>query len=401
LNFVEHILLRECVPILPRVMPSAAVGLLSLPFARKLLGTDVTEDELQTVTRGLPHNITTEMNLALWTVACRIREDADSSAACRNLTLEKLAERLKSGTLPPVAQSGLSRFLEQWGHRAVAEIDVGMPRWSDDPRHVLGVLASYLKIEPGPAAPDVAFARGAAEADAMIDTLTSRARRRGRLRGFLVHVALRRVRELAGLRELPKYYLILVLAAVRRELKLVGSDLAAADRLAEPGDIFFVDLVEARGGLDGQDLRETVIRRREMYERELRRRHVPRVLLSDGTEPEATATAGLASSGSLAGTPASAGLITGVARVILDPVGARLEPGEILVAPSTDPGWTPLFLAAAGLVMEMGGPNSHGAVVAREYGIPAVVGVPNATDRISTGQRIIVDGSAGTVSLVI
>jgi len=81
-------------------------------------------------------------------------------------------------------------------------------------------------------------------------------------------------------------------------------------------------------------------------------------------------------------------------------VGARLEPGEILVAASTDPGWTPLFLAAAGLVMEMGGPNSHGAVVAREYGIPAVVGVPNATDRISTGQRITVDGSAGTVSLV-
>ena len=134
----------------------------------------------------------------------------------------------------------------------------------------------------------------------------------------------------------------------------------------------------------------------------MRRRHVPRVLLSDGTEPEAMAkpAAGLAPTGSLAGTPASAGQITGVARVIRDPVGARLESGEILVAPSTDPGWTPLFLAAVGLVMEMGGPNSHGAVVAREYGIPAVVGVPNATDRITTGQRITVDGSAGTVSLV-
>jgi pyruvate,water dikinase len=208
------------------------------------------------------------------------------------------------------------------------------------------------------------------------------------------------VRELAGLRELPKYYLILALAAVRGELKLVGSDLATAGRLAEADDISFIDLVEARAGLDGRDLREIVTGRRETYERELRRRHVPRVLLSDGTEPEAVATAALASPGSLAGTPASAGQITGVARVILDPVGAKLEPGEILVAPSTDPGWTPLFLAAAGLVMEMGGPNSHGAVVAREYGIPAVVGVPNATDRISTGQRITVDGSAGTVSLV-
>src|SRR5204863_3206920 len=91
--------------------------------------------------------------------------------------------------------------------------------------------------------------------------------------------------------------------------------------------------------------------------------------------------------------------VTATARVILDPVGAHLEPGEILVAPSTDPGWTPLFLAAGGLVMEMGGANSHGAVVAREYGIPAVVGVAGATARIVTGQRITVDGAAGKITI--
>ena len=91
--------------------------------------------------------------------------------------------------------------------------------------------------------------------------------------------------------------------------------------------------------------------------------------------------------------------MTARARVVLDPVGARLEPGEILVAPSTDPGWTPLFLTAGGLVMEMGGSNSHGAVVAREYGIPAVVGVPEATHKIETGQLITVDGAAGLVRL--
>ena len=108
------------------------------------------------------------------------------------------------------------------------------------------------------------------------------------------------------------------------------------------------------------------------------RRHVPRVLLSDGTEP-ARRDAGSAGGGVLRGTPASGGVVTGMARVILDPGDAHLEPGEILVAPSTDPGWTPLFLTAGGLVMEMGGPMSHGAIVAREYGIPAVVGVPDAT----------------------
>jgi len=91
--------------------------------------------------------------------------------------------------------------------------------------------------------------------------------------------------------------------------------------------------------------------------------------------------------------------VTGAARVVLDPVGAHVEPGEILVAPSTDLGWTPLFLTAGGLVMEMGGANSHGAVVAREYGIPAVVGVPDATLRITTGQQITVVGATGVVEL--
>ena len=163
-------------------------------------------------------------------------------------------------------------------------------------------------------------------------------------------------------------------------------------------DIFFITLPEARSALAGRDLRTVVNERRATYERELDRRHVPRILLSDGTEPAAGEVAA-ADGGALRGTPASPGTVSARARVILDPTGARLEPGEILVAPSTDPGWTPLFLTAGGLVMEMGGAMSHGAVVAREYGIPAVVGVPDATERIATGQRITVDGSAGRITL--
>jgi pyruvate,water dikinase len=170
--------------------------------------------------------------------------------------------------------------------------------------------------------------------------------------------------------------------------------------LRRPEDVFFLDLVEARAGLAGTDLRAVVVQRREDYQRELRRRQVPRIMLSDGTQPEALANPDhQPADGQLTGTPASAGTVTGTARVVLDPVGARLEPGEILVAPSTDPGWTPLFLTAGGLVMEMGGANSHGAVVAREYGIPAVVGVPDATLRITSGQQITVAGATGLVEL--
>jgi pyruvate,water dikinase len=231
----------------------------------------------------------------------------------------------------------------------------------------------------------------------MIDTLSNRARRRGRLRGWLVRFALGRARALAGIRELPKFYVVTVLAAARRELSIVGHELAARGCVAQADDIFFLDLAEAREGLAGRDLRRHVAVRRDAYELELRRKHVPRVLLSDGTEPEAQNLSGAAPDGALTGTPASSGSVTGIARVVLDPVGARLQPGEILVAPSTDPGWTPLFLVAGGLVMEMGGANSHGAVVAREYGIPAVVGVGDATQHIVSGQRITVDGGAGTV----
>jgi pyruvate,water dikinase len=122
-------------------------------------------------------------------------------------------------------------------------------------------------------------------------------------------------------------------------------------------------------------------------------------LLSDGTEPENLGQPADEADGSLRGVAASPGTAIGPARVILDPVGAHLEPGDVLVAPSTDPGWTPLFLTAGGLVMEMGGANSHGAVVAREYGIPAVVGVPLATERISTGDPLTVNGTSGTVTI--
>jgi phosphohistidine swiveling domain-containing protein len=226
-------------------------------------------------------------------------------------------------------------------------------------------------------------------------------RQRSRVRALVVRVALNRVRALTGMRETHKDYLIRILAHARELIAAIGVDLAGRGLLDDPADVFYLDLTEARTALTGVDHRNTVTARREEYERELRRRHVPRVLLSDGTEPEALGTAApTGEEGALVGTAASAGTVTARARVVLDPVGAHLEPGEILVAPSTDPGWTPLFLTAGGLVMEMGGPNSHGAVVAREYGIPAVVGVPGATTQIETGQLVTVDGAAGVVRVV-
>ncbi len=217
---------------------------------------------------------------------------------------------------------------------------------------------------------------------------------RAELRGRVVAAALRRARDLVGLRELPKYWLVTVLGAARAELAAVGADLASRDRLEGADDVFFLSLAEAREDVDRRAL---VRERRATYARELRRRHVPRVVLSDGTEPEALAGADEPADGALTGVPASAGTVTGRVRVITDPQGAHLEPGDVLVCPSTDPGWTPLFLTAGGLVMEMGGSNSHGAVVAREYGLPAVVGVRDAVARLAGVPSVRVDGTNGRV----
>jgi phosphohistidine swiveling domain-containing protein len=400
IGHVQRILGEELFATVPQVLPLPALGFAMLALVRRLLGDQASSGELQTVLRGLPNNVTTEMDLALWQLAFGIREDPDAVASITGRSAIELAEQYRDGSLPAVAQAGLASFLNTFGHRAVAEIDLGMPRWSDDPTHILGVVSNYLRLPDDAEAPDQQFARAAREADNQIARFVARARTKSPLHAAIVRVALDRTRRFAGLRELPKYNLVLGLSAARKQLLLVGEELAAAHRIQRPEDIFFLDLDEAETALAGDELQELIAERREAYEQELRRRHIPRVLMSDGTEPEAApGTNRTQRPGTLSGSPASAGQVTGPARVIMDPVGAHLEPGEILVAPSTDPGWTPLFLTAGGLVMEMGGPNSHGAVVAREYGIPAVVGVPDATVRISTGQRVTVDGAAGSVAI--
>jgi rifampicin phosphotransferase len=398
LDRVQHQLSRLFL-MLPRLLPYPLAGFLLLGLVRRLLGDLVRPGELQSILRGLPHNVTTEMDLELWKLSERIRNDHEAAQLVGSRSVAELTDAFHRTGLPKTVQAGLAEFLRSYGHRAVAEIDVGMPRWSEDPSHLLGVIKNYLRLTDEDRSPSDQFAEGNEQAEAMMVELVARVRHRSLVRARLVEFGLRRARQLVGLRERPKFILVVALAAVREQLGLVGETLAGTGRIVRSDDIFFLDLAEVRRGLAGENLSALVEERRAAYERELRRRHVPRLLLSDGTEPE-TVGAVEDADGALVGSPASAGMVSSRARVVLDPVGAHLEPGEILVAPSTDPGWTPLFLTAGGLVMEMGGSNSHGAVVAREYGIPAVVGVPDATTRISSGQLITIDGAAGSVQMV-
>ncbi len=397
LAIVEQLFFDALPRLLSGASPVMLAGMQTFALAGNLLGNLATESELQVVLRGAPSNPTTEMNLALWALSQEIRANQATAHLVRDTTPARLAEDYRNGSLPPLLQQGLANFLATYGHRSVAELDLGVPRWSEDPTYVLEILASYLQLHDPAFSPEAQYQRAAQEAEAMVVELTRRARGKSWLRGLLVGFCLRRARALGGLREMPRFCGTLLLSRARALLWPVGEELAEAGRLEKAEDIFFITLPEVSSAPTGTNLRALVRERRTIFEQELARRHVPLVLLSDGTEPTARPAVAASAEGALQGAPASPGIVTAPARVILDPHGARLEHGEILVAPSTDPGWTPLFLTAGGLVMEMGGVMAHGAIVAREYGIPAVVGVPQATERITTGMRITVDGTAGTV----
>ena len=287
--------------------------------------------------------------------------------------------------------------------RGVGEIDLGQPRWREDPTSVMHTLQSYLQIEPK-FAPDVLFEKGARAAEEAIERRATQARlqRGGRIKEKLVRGAARRVRLLMGARESPKFFAVRAMGIVRSVLLEVGEEFAAAGTIARPDDLFFLYIteLEALSRRESRDWKAFIAGRRLAYDRELRRRQVPRVLVSDGRAFYEVVGAETDTGDSITGSPVSPGVAEGIVHVVLDPRGAQLAPGEILVCPGTDPAWTPLFMAAGGLVMEVGGMMTHGSVVAREYGIPAVVGVHQATLRLKDGQRIRVDGTTGRIAIL-
>jgi pyruvate,water dikinase len=404
LAWIERLLERAFPFVATRIGPRLQLGIGSLILLTRLCARLSDEHDALEMTRGLPHNVTTEMDLVLWQTARSIRDDPQAKQLFEGSDAEALAARYLEGTLPRAAQLAVAEFMERYGMRGVGEIDLGRARWREDPTPIMQVLSSYLQIEGAEQAPDMMFERGAAAAGAAIDRMVEamRATRGGWLRSRLVRWAARRMRALAGLRETPKFTIMRLAGIARASLLESGGELSAAGVLARPDDLFFLRMAELRALAAGKtgDWQARIEERRELRRRELRRAQIPRFLLSDGQAFFEGLGSDVDAGGGFAGSPVSPGVVEGVVHVLLDPHGASLAPGEILVCPATDPGWTPLFLAAGGLVMEVGGLMTHGAVVAREYGIPAVVGVHDATTRLRTGQRIRVDGSTGRIELL-
>ncbi len=363
------------------------------------------QDLVLQVTRGMPYNPTTEMDLALWEMAKAIRSDPDSRAAVQGGQAEELARLYQAGKLPAPVMRAAERFLEKYGGRGFGEIDLGRTRWAEEPTHVFEMLINFLQIEDEARAPDVVFVRSAASAEEAVGRLAAAV---GRTRGGWVKAGLvrffaGRARQLMGARESPKFFAVRMMYIIHRELLKVGREFAASGELEHADDLFYLTIAEIRAlaARENRDWRGLIAGRRSAYEREMRRRQIPRLLLSDGRAfYEGIAAHEGDSENRISGSPVSPGVAEGNVHVVLDPRRANLQPGEILVCPGTDPSWTPLFLSAGALVMETGGMMTHGSVVAREYGIPGVVGVHNATTRLKTGQRVRVDGSRGVVELL-
>ncbi len=358
------------------------------------------------ISRGLPNNVTTEMDLHLWETAQTIGADPESLQLFAETDALQIATAYKKKTLPEIAQQAVARFMSRYGMRGLGEIDLGRPRWRDEPFHILQTIQSYLEITDPALAPDLVFKKGAEVAELAAKKLERKVRKLngGKLKARLVRWAVSRYRPLAGLREAPKFFAIQMMDVIHKGFLESGKALLAKNLLERDNDLFFLKIEELEAIASqeeiSKEIRKKIMQRREARARELRRKMLPRVLLSDGRAFFEGVQTTVDDSTDIVGDPVSPGMIEGRVRVVLNPHETQLKVGEILVCPGTDPAWTPLFLAAGGLVMEVGGLMTHGSVVAREYGIPAVVGVHEATTRLKTGMLVKIDGSNGAVEIL-
>jgi pyruvate,water dikinase len=289
-------------------------------------------------------------------------------------------------------------FLQRHGHRCPNEVEFLNPRWIEAPEQVIELIANYLRAGDS-VNPIEAEIR---QRQRRLETVVSVARKIGPLRRVIFLSILRRAQKALPIRDNSRYFVTKFIFPMRKVFAELGRRWAEKGWLSRADDIFFLTLSEVQKIVEAgtpsvvsKDLHTLVKNRRIAYE------YWMTVAPPDAIGPDGTPIVEEEGEGNvLEGTAVSGGRVRGIARIVLDPrEAAKLRAGEILVTQATDPGWTPVFPLVSGLVLEIGGQLSHGAIVAREYGIPAVVNVVGATRRIADEQTIVVDGTHGRVSL--
>ncbi|PJE94630.1 phosphoenolpyruvate synthase [Streptomyces carminius] len=375
-----------------------------------------------TLTLSAPGNVTSEMGLALLDVADAVRPHPEVVAFLRDV-----ADAGKAGTAESAGNAGnagnpestafldelvklpggteardaVEEYLDRYGMRCVGEIDITRPRWRERPATLVPlILDNVASFGPGAAARR--FEQGLRKAREKEREVLSRLRALpdGERKADETKRMIDRVRTFIGYREYPKYDIVSRFLVYKQALLKEAERLVRAGVLPEREDVFHLTFQEFHEVVRSNRADGRLIRRRRDAFRSYHALTPPRVLTSDGEAVAGAYRRDDVPAGALAGLPVSAGTVEGRARVVLDMAQADLAAGDILVTACTDPGWSPLFVSAAGLVTEVGGMMTHGAVIAREYGLPAVVGVEGATRLIRDGQRIRVHGTDGYVELL-
>jgi pyruvate,water dikinase len=356
---------------------------------------------VDTLTQSVPHNVTSEMGLALLDVADVIRTHPDVVAFLQHVEDEGFLDELPTLAGGREARDAIQAYLDKYGMRCVGEIDITKPRWNERPTMLVPMILGNIKnFEPG--AGERRLEQGRQNAWKKEQELLARLRALpdGERKAEEAKRMIDRVRTFIGYREYPKYHMVSRYFVYKQALLNDAERLVQAHVLREKEDIFYLTFRELNDVVRTNQVDDQLIRQRKDAFRSYQALTSPRVLTSDGEVVAGTYRRVDVPAGALVGLPVSAGTIEGRARVILDMAEADLEAGDILVTAYTDPSWTPVFVAIKGLVTEVGGLMTHGAVIAREYGLPAVVGVEHATRLIRDGERIRVHGTDGYIEIL-
>jgi phosphohistidine swiveling domain-containing protein len=387
-----HLLMREGLPL--TYAAEASKTLIRLLY----LGAPRQQRLLEAALRSMPHNITIEMGLALYKLARSLEESVGKEAYA---DLTALARRIEARDLPGQIMRQWDDFMQRYGFRGPNELDLASPRYADAPMLVLEQMRQYVMIdESAHESPQQSYERRQRERREAYRELLEGTR--NPLKTRLLKKLYRVAEAFSGFREIHKYYLVMAGYEVRRRALEVGRELVKQGRLDSAGQIFDLTYEDLQVSPEASD---PGLRERAHWNTRYRRKvektpgaSFPVMVDSRGNIPRPASRA--AGPGVLFGEGVSPGVTRGPAKVLRHVGEKPVLPGEILVARATDPGWTPLFINAAGVVLETGGSFQHGALVAREYGKPCVVGIEDATKRTCDGQEVELDGEAGTVTLV-
>ncbi|MGR6342009.1 phosphoenolpyruvate synthase [Priestia megaterium] len=354
-----------------------------------------------TLSQSVPNNITSEMGLALLDVADVIRPYPEVIDYLKHVKDDNFLDELVKFEGGQETQDALYDYLNKYGMRCPGEIDITKTRWSEKPAALVPVIIGNIKnFEPN--ASKQKFEKGLLEALKKEQELLNRLKQLpgGEQKAKETKEKIDLVRNFIGYREYPKYGMINRYFVYKQALLKEADQLVQANIIHVKEDIYYLTFEELHEVVRTNKLDYQIISKRKDEYKFYEKLTPPRVITSDGEIITGEYKRENLPSGAIGGLPVSSGVIEGRARVILNMENANLEDGDILVTTFTDPSWTPLFVSIKGLVTEVGGLMTHGAVIAREYGLPAVVGVENATKLIQDGQRIRVHGTEGYIEIL-